>query len=61
MSSVSNLASPNLEDLRDAYFSLLTHSKQLLLVTFCDTTAKIGNSEVGRDAAVAVWTERREG
>ena len=22
---------------RDAYFSLLTHNKQLLLVTFCDT------------------------
>ena len=24
---------------QDAYFSLLTHTKQLLLVTFCDTTA----------------------
>ena len=23
----------------DAYFSLLTHNKQLLLVTFCDTLA----------------------
>ena len=26
----------------DAYFSLLTHTKQLLLVTFCDKTAGSG-------------------
>ena len=26
---------------QDAYFSLLTHTKQLLLVTFCDTLAEI--------------------
>ena len=26
---------------QDAYFSLLIHSKQLLLVTFCDTNAGI--------------------
>ena len=26
---------------QDAYFSLLTHTKQLLLVTFCDTLAGI--------------------
>ena len=26
---------------QDAYFSLLTHSKQLLLVTFCNTLAGI--------------------
>ena len=26
---------------KDAYFSLLTHTKQLLLVTFCDTLAGI--------------------
>ena len=26
---------------QDAYFSLMTHTKQLLLVTFCDTTAGI--------------------
>ena len=26
---------------QDAYFSLLTHTKQLLLVTFCDKTAGI--------------------
>ena len=25
----------------DAYFSFMTHTKQLLLVTFCDTTAEI--------------------
>ena len=27
---------------QDAYFSLLSHTKQLLLVTFSDTTAGIG-------------------
>ena len=27
---------------QDAYFSLMTHIKQLLLVTFCYTTAGIG-------------------
>ena len=26
----------------NAYFSLLTHTKKLLLVTFCDPTAKTG-------------------
>ena len=29
---------------KNAYFSLLTHIKQLLLVTFCDPTAGIGVS-----------------
>ena len=29
---------------QDAYFSLLTHTKQLLLVTFCDITAGNGYS-----------------
>ena len=29
---------------QDAYFSLLTHTKQLLLVTFCDMTSGIGAS-----------------
>ena len=29
---------------QDAYFSLLSHAKQLLLVTFSDTTAGIGAS-----------------
>ena len=28
----------------NAYFSLLTHTKKLLLVTFCDPTAKTGVS-----------------
>ena len=27
---------------QNAYFSLMTHTKQLLLVTVCDTTARIG-------------------
>ena len=27
------------------YFSLLTHAKQLSLVTFCETTAGIGKNE----------------
>ena len=29
---------------QDAYFSLMTHTKQLLLETFCDNTAGIGAS-----------------
>ena len=29
---------------QDTYFSLLTHTKQLLLVTFCHTAAGIGGS-----------------
>ena len=29
---------------QSAYFSLMTHTKQLLLVTACDTTARIGAS-----------------
>ena len=32
---------------QDAYFLLLTHAKQLLLVTFCDNTA--GNFSDGRN------------
>ena len=34
---------------KNVYFSLLTHAKQLLLVTLSHTPAGIGNSEVGRD------------
>ena len=34
----------------NAYFSLLTHTKQLLLVTFCDLTAGILKWD-GMDAA----------
>ena len=47
---------------QNEYFSLLTHTKQLLLVTFCDTAAGIGNSEMGSDAITnAIWMDRREG
>ena len=35
---------------QDAYFSLLTHTKQLLFVTFCDTLAGI---------EVSFWTDGR--
>ena len=45
---------------KNVYFSLLTHTNQLLLVTLCHTPAGIGNSKVGRDAADAVRTDRRE-
>ena len=34
---------------KNVYFSLLTHAKQLLLVTLSHTPAGIENSEVGRD------------
>ena len=49
---------------KNVYFSLLTHTNQLLLVTLCHTPAGIGNSKVGRDAddaadADAVRTDRR--
>ena len=55
---------------KNVYFSLLTHTNQLLLVTLCHTPAGIGNSKVGRDADAdgrrrtpttdAVRTDRRE-
>ena len=45
---------------KNAYFPLLTHTKQLLLVTLCDMAAGIGNSKVGRDAD-AGRMDRREG
>ena len=47
---------------KNACFSLLTHTKQLLFVPHCAMTAGIGNSKVGRDAdtADAVWADRRE-
>ena len=35
---------------QNLYFSLLTHTKQLLLVTYCDPTAGIGAS---------FWTDAR--
>ena len=47
---------------KNEYFSLLKHTKQLLLVMFCDTTAEIWNLKVGHDAyADAERMERREG
>ena len=52
---------------KNVYFSLLTHAKQLLLVTLSHTPAGIGNLEVGRDADAdadadaTVRTDRREG
>ena len=53
---------------KNVYFSLLTHAKQLLLVTLSHTPAGIENSEVGRDGTGrtdddtddAVRTDRRE-
>ena len=36
---------------KNVYFSLLTHTNQLFLVTLCHTPAGIGNSKVGRDDA----------
>ena len=49
---------------KDAYFSLLTRAKQLLLVTFCDTLAGIEVSfwadGTGRtDGRTDGWTDRR--
>ena len=50
------------------YFSLLTHTKQLSLVTFCHLTAGIekwegtGQTDAGlTDADAAVRTDRRNG
>ena len=36
----------------NAYFSLLKHTKKLLLLTFCDSTAKTG---------VSFWTHGADG
>ena len=45
-SALSFLMDPwGLRVTQNAYFSLLTHTKQLLLVTFCDTTAEIGSDK----------------
>ena len=45
---------------KNACLSLLTHTKKPLIVTFCDTTAGIGNW-MGQDTDAAVWMDRREG
>ena len=46
---------------QDAYFSLLTHTKQLLLVTFCDTLAGIevrfGRTEPELEREPEPWTD----
>ena len=54
---------------KNVYFSLLTHTNQLLLVTLGHTPAGVGNSKVGRDpdaadaadTDAAVRTDKREG
>ena len=46
---------------KNVYFSLLTHAKQLLLVTLSHTPAGIGNSEVGRRDAGRRHRRRKDG
>ena len=46
---------------KNVYFSLLTHAKQLLLVTLSHTPAGIGNSEVGRRDGDAAGRRRKDG
>ena len=42
----SSLCAKGLRVTQNAHFSLSMHTKQLLLVTLCDTTAGIGNHKV---------------
>ena len=59
MSFVHSSVLPHLMDprarglsvIKNAYSSLLIHTKQLLLVKFCGTTTEIG-SVMGRDTAI---------
>ena len=48
---------------QDAYFLLLTHTKQLLSMTFCDTLAGIkvnfGRTEPDGTGTTDGWTDRR--
>ena len=44
---------------QNAYFSLLTHTKQLLLVTFCDKTAGSGVRFWTHGRQTDGWTDRR--
>ena len=44
---------------QNAYFSLLTHTKKLLLVTFCETIAEIGVS-FRTHGNTDGWTDRRD-
>ena len=46
---------------QNAYFLLLTYTKQLLLVTFCNPTAEIGSGMQCHDTMDAVWKDKREG
>ena len=71
--SIFTLASPwrqrshwGLRVTQDAYFLLLTHTKQLLLVTFCDTLAGIefsfwpdgtGRTDGRTDERMDEWTD----
>ena len=43
---------------QNAYFSLLTHSKQLLLVAYCDPTAEITKWD-GKDGTTDGRTDTR--
>ena len=65
LQSSASLSLMDPRDLRvthDAYFSLLTHTKQLLSVIFCNETLGIGNSKWGRwQTKDSRWTDRREG
>ena len=42
---------------KNAYFSLLTHTNQLLLVTFCDTIAGIGSVTGRKDGQTDMKVE----
>ena len=44
---------------QDAYFSCLTHTKQLLLLTFCDTTSENWVSFGHTNTQTHGWTDRR--
>ena len=62
MSELSNLIEPR--GLRvnqgQAYFSLLTHTKQLLLVTFCDKTTESGvRFRTHGTRTDGTWTDRQ--
>ena len=50
---------------QNAYFSLLTHTKKLLLVTFCDPTAETGVSfrthKRNGNGTETDWTRNRNG
>ena len=51
---------------QNTYFSLLTHTKKLLFVTFCDTIAEIGVSfwthgTMESEPLTDEWTDRLDG